>query len=55
LRAMTDKDGRRPSSAQLLARAESWRPWRAYAALHLWAAGSGPLLAAETTDEREAA
>ena len=22
----------------LLARAESWRPWRAYAAQHLWAA-----------------
>jgi AraC family transcriptional regulator of adaptative response / DNA-3-methyladenine glycosylase II len=22
--------------AALLARAEAWRPWRAYAALHLW-------------------
>ena len=31
-----DGDGRRP--AQLSARAEAWRPWRAYAALHLWAA-----------------
>ena len=29
--------GVRPSPAQLLARAEQWRPWRAYAALHLWA------------------
>jgi AraC family transcriptional regulator of adaptative response / DNA-3-methyladenine glycosylase II len=55
LRAMTDKDGRRPSPAELLARAEGWRPWRAYAALHLWAAGSGPWLAAEKADEREAA
>jgi AraC family transcriptional regulator, regulatory protein of adaptative response / DNA-3-methyladenine glycosylase II len=55
LRAMIDADGRRPSPAELLARAESWRPWRAYAALHLWAAGSGPRLAAETGDEREAA
>jgi AraC family transcriptional regulator, regulatory protein of adaptative response / DNA-3-methyladenine glycosylase II len=24
----------------LLARAEAWRPWRAYAALHLWHGGS---------------
>jgi AraC family transcriptional regulator of adaptative response / DNA-3-methyladenine glycosylase II len=55
LRAMADADGRRPSPAELLARAESWRPWRAYAALHLWAAGSGPPIATETTDEREAA
>jgi AraC family transcriptional regulator of adaptative response / DNA-3-methyladenine glycosylase II len=30
------KYGRRPSASQLLARAESWRPWRAYAMLHLW-------------------
>src|ERR1700730_17472896 len=28
------------SQAQLRARAERWRPWRAYAALHLWAAGA---------------
>ena len=28
--------GRRPTADQLLARAESWRPWRAYATLHLW-------------------
>lgn len=27
----------RPSAADLTARAEAWRPWRAYAALHLWA------------------
>ena len=27
------------SPAVLLARAENWRPWRAYAAQHLWAAG----------------
>ncbi|MFZ5668452.1 MAG: AlkA N-terminal domain-containing protein [Pseudomonadota bacterium] len=33
-----ETDGGRPSPAQLLARAEAWRPWRAYAALHLWAA-----------------
>ncbi len=28
--------GRRPSPAQLLARSQAWRPWRAYAVLHLW-------------------
>jgi len=36
LRAMADADGLRPSPAALLARAEAWRPWRAYAAQHLW-------------------
>jgi len=37
MRAMRDGRGVRPSAAQLLAHAERWRPWRAYAALHLWA------------------
>jgi AraC family transcriptional regulator of adaptative response / DNA-3-methyladenine glycosylase II len=37
LRAMADAAGRRPTPAELLARAERWRPWRAYAALQLWA------------------
>jgi AraC family transcriptional regulator of adaptative response / DNA-3-methyladenine glycosylase II len=36
LRALADSTGARPTPAQLLARAERWRPWRAYAALHLW-------------------
>jgi AraC family transcriptional regulator of adaptative response / DNA-3-methyladenine glycosylase II len=31
-------NGVRPTPAALLARAESWRPWRAYAAQHLWCA-----------------
>jgi AraC family transcriptional regulator of adaptative response / DNA-3-methyladenine glycosylase II len=31
----------RPSPAELLARAERWRPWRAYAAQHLWTADAG--------------
>lgn len=30
--------GERPAAAEMLARAQAWRPWRAYAALHLWAA-----------------
>ena len=37
MRALAGPDGARPNAAQLLARAEAWRPWRAYAALHLWA------------------
>jgi AraC family transcriptional regulator of adaptative response / DNA-3-methyladenine glycosylase II len=38
MRALADAQGRRPRSAELLAQAEKWRPWRAYAAQHLWAA-----------------
>lgn len=30
-------NGKRPTPKLLLDRAESWRPWRAYAAQHLWA------------------
>ena len=37
MRALADAEGVRPSAAELAARAEAWRPWRAYAALHLWA------------------
>ncbi|APZ42161.1 AlkA N-terminal domain-containing protein [Acidihalobacter ferrooxydans] len=35
LRALETPAGR-PTPAALLARAEAWRPWRAYAALRLW-------------------
>ncbi len=31
-------NGERPTAAALRERAEAWRPWRAYAALHLWTA-----------------
>ena len=34
--------GRRLSASQLLAHAERWRPWRAYAVLHLWMADKDP-------------
>lgn len=40
LRGAADTAGRRPTAAALLARAEAWRPWRAYAAHHLWAIDS---------------
>ena len=36
MRAMADSEGLRPTASALLARAETWRPWRAYAAQHLW-------------------
>jgi AraC family transcriptional regulator, regulatory protein of adaptative response / DNA-3-methyladenine glycosylase II len=55
MRAMASADGRRPSPSELLARAESWRPWRAYAALHLWAAGSPRAASTGKRHEREAA
>ena len=55
MRAMANPDGRRPSPLELLARAEAWRPWRAYAALHLWAAGSRHAAATRRRNEREAA
>ena len=36
LRSMADRRGRRPTPEALLAHAERWRPWRAYAAQYLW-------------------
>jgi AraC family transcriptional regulator of adaptative response / DNA-3-methyladenine glycosylase II len=58
MRAMA-ADGLRPSPAELLSRAERWRPWRAYAALHLWAADVAHPVVSGRTDgkshEREAA
>ena len=38
MRALARDDGRPPAHDEILARAEKWRPWRAYAAQHLWAA-----------------
>jgi AraC family transcriptional regulator, regulatory protein of adaptative response / DNA-3-methyladenine glycosylase II len=38
LRGATSINGEKTTPANLLSRAESWRPWRAYAAQHLWAA-----------------
>lgn len=36
LQRRLSKHGRRPAAAELLVRAERWRPWRAYALIHLW-------------------
>jgi AraC family transcriptional regulator, regulatory protein of adaptative response / DNA-3-methyladenine glycosylase II len=41
-RALAGDDGARPSPGKLLARAENWRPWRAYAAQYLWTCGAAP-------------
>jgi AraC family transcriptional regulator of adaptative response / DNA-3-methyladenine glycosylase II len=41
LRGAAGACGSRPSPTELLARAERWRPWRAYAAQHLWTADAG--------------
>jgi AraC family transcriptional regulator of adaptative response / DNA-3-methyladenine glycosylase II len=42
LRGAAAMDGVKTMPAILLSRAESWRPWRAYAAQHLWAADGNP-------------
>ena len=41
LRGATRGAAARTTPADLLRRAEPWRPWRAYAAQHLWAADAG--------------
>ena len=38
IRAIAKQEGRNFSAAELLSRADPWRPWRAYAAQHLWSA-----------------
>jgi AraC family transcriptional regulator of adaptative response / DNA-3-methyladenine glycosylase II len=58
MRALADEAGARPNARELLARAEVWRPWRAYAAQHLWAADAAatPLQTKRTrTHVRDAA
>jgi AraC family transcriptional regulator of adaptative response / DNA-3-methyladenine glycosylase II len=35
-RAAADRPGETLTERELLEKAEAWRPWRAYAALHLW-------------------
>ncbi len=54
MRALADESGVRPTPAELLARAEAWRPWRAYAALHLWASETPPA-PKEKSHDRQAA
>ena len=51
LRALTDSEGKRPTSGELLAMAERWRPWRAYAAQHLWASGTSGSSRTDTVEQ----
>ena len=41
LRAFDSADGGRLRPTELHARAEAWRPWRAYAALLIWGSAKG--------------
>lgn len=51
LRAMASADGTRPTAAALASRAEAWRPWRAYAAQHLWTADAPAGPSADVSEE----
>ncbi len=55
LRALAAVDGTRPTPGALLARAEPWRPWRAYAAQHLWTSDAARCLATVGTREEAVA
>jgi AraC family transcriptional regulator of adaptative response / DNA-3-methyladenine glycosylase II len=54
LRALERLEGTGASAtaAKALARAEAWRPWRAYAAVHLWASLSDVIPRATPTTEK---
>jgi AraC family transcriptional regulator of adaptative response / DNA-3-methyladenine glycosylase II len=43
------------AARELKAIAERWRPWRAYAALHLWAAGIAHPASSAKIHDRQAA
>jgi AraC family transcriptional regulator of adaptative response / DNA-3-methyladenine glycosylase II len=49
LRGAEVVDGERPTVPHLLRRSEAWRPWRAYAAQHLWAAAAPNIQEARST------
>jgi AraC family transcriptional regulator of adaptative response / DNA-3-methyladenine glycosylase II len=49
LRGVAKVDGAPSTPIHLLCRAESWRPWRAYAAQHLWAANATQIPSVEGT------
>jgi AraC family transcriptional regulator of adaptative response / DNA-3-methyladenine glycosylase II len=49
LRGAELMDGARPTVPNLLARSESWRPWRAYAAQHLWAVSAASISESRST------
>jgi AraC family transcriptional regulator of adaptative response / DNA-3-methyladenine glycosylase II len=42
LRSVPSPRGKKPTPHELRERAERWRPWRAYAAQHIWTAAGAP-------------
>jgi AraC family transcriptional regulator of adaptative response / DNA-3-methyladenine glycosylase II len=55
VRSISRLEGQQHTSAELLVRAESWRPWRAYAAQHLWAAEPNRLFNKRSSHEENTA
>lgn len=55
LRGMLDAQGQRPTPKALEARAEAWRPWRAYAAQHIWAADAEQMVTSAASGPRRPA
>jgi AraC family transcriptional regulator of adaptative response / DNA-3-methyladenine glycosylase II len=55
MRALRTPGSPRPTAAEVLARAESWRPWRAYACFHLWASLTPDLGETDDPAARQAA
>ena len=53
LRSAGPRRGLRADARGLLLRAEQWRPWRAYAAQHIWAAAAAPAAALTTKRDKE--
>ena len=53
MRALTPRGGARPAASEVLARAEAWRPWRAYAAQHLWTGDAEAVRASARTNSKE--
>ena len=45
LRGSANAEGVRPTPRELTARAEKWRPYRAYAAQHIWAEDEDTVIA----------
>jgi AraC family transcriptional regulator of adaptative response / DNA-3-methyladenine glycosylase II len=52
LRSVAKLAGRRVGISELIQRAEGWRPWRAYAAQHLWAADSITAVAGDSNEQK---
>jgi AraC family transcriptional regulator of adaptative response / DNA-3-methyladenine glycosylase II len=47
--------GQRPTAAEMRARSNAWRPWRAYATIHLWTAEPASVMNTSIATSRETA